>query len=162
MPSDRGHAISIGTAFGARLWALNTAMFEHLNDTDDQSSAHCQLPSWSGHFSAYATARRTFSTVLTEEFAPSKFTHQMIILDYSRVLRWDVAKDVSLLRSLGEDSGAIDGYHAAVLARWESWRAVERRWPYCVPDLCSVHGKAQLKQVCRDVWTAIRCVGVTA
>lgn len=78
------------------------------------------------------------------------------------MLRWDVAKDVSLLRSLGEESGAIDVYDAAVLARWESWHAVERRWPYRVPDPCSVLSRAQVEQVCREIWAAIRCVGMTA
>lgn len=161
MPSHHELEISIGRAFAARLWELNMAMLDHL-DTDDEPSVQCQLPSLLGHFSTYATARRAFSTVLTEEFSPSNFTHQTIIGDYSRVLRWDVEKDVRFMRSLGEESGAIDGYAAAVLARWGSWRAVERRWPHRVPDPRSEISKAQVDQVCREIWTVIRCVGMTA
>lgn len=120
------------------------------------------MPPGTTHFSTYAEARRTFTTVLSEDFAPRSFMHQMIILDYSTELRWDVGKDMSFLRSLGDGSCTREGYAAAVLARWESWLAVKERWPYHVPDDCSLMSKAQLETVCREMWTAIRGVGMTA
>lgn len=114
------------------------------------------------HFGTYAEARRTFVTALSEEFSSRRFMHQMIILDYSHVLRWDVAKDMSFLRSLGDRCSADNAYAAAAIERWGSCRAVEQRWPYRVPADCGELSKDQLELVCREMWSAIRVVGKTA
>lgn len=162
MPSDRERAISIGTAFNARLWSLTMAMLDSLDGPDDEPSAQYDQSSWLGHFSTYTEARRTFARVLTEEFTPRLFTHQMIVLDYSSVLQWDVTRDMSSLRSCDDESCASDGYAAAVLTRWGSWCAVHHRWPYRVPDDPAAPSKEQVEQVCCEIWTVIRSVGMTA
>lgn len=160
MPSDLERAISQGTEMRERLWSLEFAMIDDLDEPDPPTAQ--DLPLGRTHFSTYAEARRTFITVLSEDFAPKIFMHQMIIMDYCSALRWDVQKDISFLRSLGEGSCASGSYPAAVLERWESWRAVEQRWPYRVPDDCSAMRKEQLEMLCREMWTAIRGVGMTA
>lgn len=92
MTSDREHAISLGTTFGSRLWSLKMAILDHLAEPDPPSTLDQMAPSTS-NFSTYAKARRTFDTVLSEEFSPRHYMHQMIILDDSNVLRWDVTTD---------------------------------------------------------------------
>lgn len=98
--------------------------------------------------------------VLTEEFSLRSFTHHIILQDYSNLLRGDVGSDMSFLRSLDEDGSGADG--AAVIARWDSWQAVENRWPYRVPTDCSRVTKEQVELMCREMWTALRVVGKAA
>lgn len=143
-----------------RLWSFTLALLDHLEEPDLPTAQ--DLPLGKRHFGTYTEARKTFSTILSEEFSPQRFMHQMIIMDYSTALRWDVGNDISFLRSLSEGSCASGSYPAAVLARWESWRAVEQRWPYRVPDDCSAMRTKELEVVCREMWTAIRGVGRTA
>lgn len=161
VPTDRDRAISRGTEFRARLWELTLAMLDHLDAPDPPSKQYCMPPS-TNYFGTYAEARRMFGTVLTEEFSPRSQVHRMFIQDYCDVLRWDIGKDMSFLRSLGHGDSADNRHVATVLARWDSWQAVEQRWPYRVPRDCSAVTKEELEAVCREMWTALRIVGRAA
>lgn len=160
MASNHKHAIAVGTEMRERLWSLTLAMIDELDEPDPPTAE--DLPLGRGHFDTYAEARQTFSTVLSEEFTPKIFMHQMIVMDYTTALRGNVEIDISVLRSLDGRGCASGSYSAAVLARWESWRAVEQRWPYSVPGECSAINKEQLEMVCCEMWAAIRAVGITA
>lgn len=122
MPTNRTNALSLGTTFIERLSSLTFAMLDHL-DGADQPPAQYHMAPGTTHFSTYAEARRT---VLSEYCAPRSYIHQMLMLDYSTELQWNVADGVSFLESVGDGSSSSEGYAGEV--------AVKKRWPYRVPD----------------------------
>ncbi|KAL0638690.1 hypothetical protein Q9L58_002268 [Maublancomyces gigas] len=155
------HAISVCKTLSERLWSLNEAMFDHLDETDPPPDLFSERI-FTGPFGTYSTARRIFGAVLTEEFSARSFLHSTIISDYLSILRDDVCMAMCVLQSIENDNTTDRDHIEAVAARWHSWETVEKRWPFRVPADPSVLRKAELEQICLEMWTALRLVGEAA
>lgn len=145
-------AIAVCESFRARLFSLDDAMYNTIDDTDGDAelAANSVIPE---HFSSQVEYRRTFAVVVGEEFDPHKWRHFTILMQYWSLLNHSVFIDILRLRN-----PARPGFQEA-LERWSSSESADARWPFELPVQT---GAVDVTRVCRGMWAALRAVAVAA